>query len=111
MIPAVVLAAGASSRMGRVKALLPFDARDTFLTRILRTFDAAAVDDVVVVLGHEADRVRQQVEESGLRARFVVNDRFETGQLSSVLAGLAAIDRPGVLAMMMTLVDIPLVSA
>jgi len=111
VIPAVVLAAGASSRMGRVKALLPFDSRDTFLTHILRTLGDAAVDDVVVVLGHEAERVRDSIADSGLRARIVVNDRFETGQLSSVLAGLAAIDRPGVSAMMMTLVDVPLVSS
>ena len=50
VIPAIVLAAGKSSRMGRPKATLPLDGRDTFLTRIVRTFTEASVDDVVVVV-------------------------------------------------------------
>ena len=54
MIPALVLAAGRSSRMGRAKATLPLDGEDTFLTRIVRTFLEAGVDDVVVVVGHTA---------------------------------------------------------
>jgi len=97
--------------MGRPKATLPLDDADTFLTRIIRTFQEAQVDDVVVVLGHEAQAILKSVEHSGLSPRFVVNEQFESGQLSSVLAGLRAIDRPGVNAMLMTLVDVPLVSA
>lgn len=111
MIPLVVLAAGKSTRMGRPKATMRLDAADTFLTRIIRTCQDAPVDDVVVVLGHEAEAILKSVGQSGLAARFVVNDRYESGQLSSVLAGLRAIDRPGVSAMLMTLVDVPLVSA
>ena len=53
VIPAVVLAAGRSSRMGRAKATLPLGDADTFLSRIVRTFLAAGVDDVIVVVGHE----------------------------------------------------------
>src|SRR5216683_1714749 len=49
MIPAIVLAAGRSSRMGRAKATLPLDGGDSFLTRIVRTFLEAGVDDVIVV--------------------------------------------------------------
>jgi len=97
--------------MGRPKATLPLDDADTFLTRIIRTFQEAQVDDVVVVLGYEAQAILKSVERSGLSPRFVVNEQFESGQLSSVLAGLRAIDRPGVNAMLMTLVDVPLVSA
>lgn len=110
MIPVVVLAAGKSTRMGRPKATLRLNDADTFLARIIRTFQAAQVDDVVVVLGHEAEAILKSVEQSGLSPRFVVNEQFESGQLSSVLAGLRAIDRPGVNAMLMTLVDVPLVS-
>ena len=82
-----------------------------FLTRIIRTFQHAEVDDVVVVLGHEADAVRESVASSGLSARVVVNVDYERGQLSSLLAGLRAIDRPGVSAMLITLVDVPFVSS
>ena len=111
MIPAIILAAGLSTRMGRPKPLLPLADGDTFVTRIVRSFLDAGVDDVVVVLGHEADAVAAKLVESGVAARFVVNEAYETGQLSSVLRGLNAIDRPGVRAMLLTLVDVPLVSS
>jgi molybdenum cofactor cytidylyltransferase len=96
--------------MGRPKPLLPLTNGDTFVTRIVRSFLEAGVDDVVVVLGHEADAVAAKLIESGVAARFVINEAYHTGQLSSVLRGLNAIDRPGVRAMLLTLVDVPLVS-
>jgi molybdenum cofactor cytidylyltransferase len=95
--------------MGRSKAMLPFDSADTFLGHIVRTFLAADVDDVVVVVGHEADAVIQAFP-GDLPARFVENREYDRGQLSSVLAGLSVIDRPGVEAMLLTLVDVPQVS-
>ena len=111
MIPGLVLAAGRSSRMGRAKATLPLDAGDTFLTRIVRTYLAAGVDDVIVVVGHEGEAIVRSLVESGLPARFVVNREYDRGQLSSLVAGLGAVDRPGVQAVLVTLVDVPLVSA
>jgi CTP:molybdopterin cytidylyltransferase MocA len=111
VIPAVVLAAGRSSRMGRAKATLPLDATDTFLTRIVRTFLDAGVDDVVVVVGHEADAIVSSFSASGLPARFVVNHDYDRGQWSSLVAGLGVVDRPGVSATLMTLVDVPLVTS
>jgi molybdenum cofactor cytidylyltransferase len=111
MIPALVLAAGRSTRMGRAKALLPLGADDTFLTKIVRTFHAAGIDDVVIVVGHDRDAVMQSFAVSELPARFVVNADYDRGQLSSLVAGLGAIDRPGVRAVLMTLVDVPLFSA
>jgi molybdenum cofactor cytidylyltransferase len=97
--------------MGRPKATLPLDGRDTFLTRIVRTFLEAGVDDVVVVVGHHAAEIVESFSESGLRARFVVNPDYDRGQLSSILAGLAVVDRPGAVAALVTLVDVPFVSA
>lgn len=112
MIPAIVLAAGRSSRMGRAKATLPLDAGDTFLTRIVRTFRDAGVDEIIVVVGHGADAIAANFAPSGLAARFVVNDRYDRGQLSSLLAGIAALDAyEHVEAILVTLVDVPLVAA
>ena len=111
VIPAVVLAAGRSTRMGRSKPLLPLTASDTFVSRIVRTFLDAGVDDVVVVLGHEAEAVVEGLRATGLAVRIVTNARYDSGQFSSVLAGLNAIDRPGVTGMLLTLVDVPLVAA
>nr|MDP9344044.1 nucleotidyltransferase family protein [Actinomycetota bacterium] len=50
---------------------------------------AGGVDEVVVVLGHDADRVREALRLPD-RARAVVNPRFEAGQSSSLQAGLEA---------------------
>ena len=111
MIPAIVLAAGRSSRMGRPKAALPLGDGDTFLTRIVRTFRAAGVQDVIVVVGHDAEAIVASFAESDLPARFVMNAAYDRGQLSSLVTGLNAVDRPGVAAVLVTLVDVPLVSA
>lgn len=111
VIPAIVLAAGRSSRMGRAKATLPTGDGHTFLTRIVQTFLDAGVDDVIVVVGHDADAIAASFSESGLPARFVVNRDYDRGQLSSLLAGLGVVDRPGVSAVLVTLVDVPLVSS
>src|SRR5215510_788307 len=97
--------------MGRAKATLSIDERDSFLTRIVRTFLDAGVDDVVVVVGHEAEAIVSAFSTSGLPARFVVNRDYDRGQWSSLVAGLGIVDRPGVAAVMITLVDVPLVTA
>src|SRR3990167_8353296 len=85
VIPAIVLSAGRSSRMGRAKALLPLAGGDTFLVRIVRAFLEAGVDDVVVVLGHEADAIAASCAASGVPARFVVNSEYDRGQWSSLI--------------------------
>lgn len=91
MVSAVVLAAGLSSRMGgRPKALLAFDERDSFVTRIVRTFADAGIGDIVVVVGHEAPAVMAAVQASGLPARCVINAAYVSGQLSSIITGLDA---------------------
>lgn len=110
MVPAIVLAAGKSVRMGRLKATLRVDDRDTFLTRIVRTFMEAGVADVTVVLGYQAPVLIEQLRQAGLSPRLVINEAFESGQLSSLHAGLNAVDGEGVEAILLMLVDAPLVS-
>ena len=59
MIPAIVLAAGMSSRMGRTKALLPIGSSlETFLTRIIRVLREGGIESIVVVIGGDAAAVR-----------------------------------------------------
>lgn len=119
MIPAVVLAAGLSTRMGRPKALLPVSGSpsgdpasgDTFVTRIVRSLHEAGVAPIIVVLGYEAPAIERRLRLSGLGARVVVNPDYESGQLSSFLTGLRAAAGPDVEALIVTLVDVPLVSA
>jgi molybdenum cofactor cytidylyltransferase len=110
MIPAIVLAAGKSTRMGRPKASLQIGA-DTFLSRIVRTFHDAGVADIVIVVGHDAGTIMSSPSLSGTGARFAINPDYESGQLSSIVAGLDAVDTPDVPAALVTLVDVPLVAA
>jgi molybdenum cofactor cytidylyltransferase len=109
--PAIVLAAGASSRMGHPKANLPLEDGDTFLSRIVKTFRRAGIEDVVVVVGFDADSLVDPFARSGEVARLIENPDPASGQASSLIRGLNAIDRPGVAAALVTLVDVPLVSA
>jgi molybdenum cofactor cytidylyltransferase len=114
MIPAIVLAAGKSSRMGRTKALLPIGTSgETFLTRIVRVLRDGGIESIVVVVGGDAAAVRAALPREDASLSAVENPRFEDGQLSSLLVGLAAVEqRYGhVEAVMVTLVDLPRISA
>ena len=100
--------------MGRPKALLPTGAgSETFLARIVTTLQEAGLDDVVVVTaaGEAAEAVREGLSSLPALVRVVENPHPERGQLSSLLVGLAAVDHPGVRAMLVTLVDVPFVTA
>ena len=114
MIPAIVLAAGKSSRMGRPKALLPIGSSgDTFLTRILHVLRDGGLHRAFVVIGAEAAAVRATLPRDDGFLRIVENPDYELGQLSSLLTGLAAVEdeNDAVLAALVTLVDLPLISA
>lgn len=107
MTPAIVLAAGASRRMGRPKALLEAGDR-TFIRTILHALRDAGVPEAVVVVRPGQPLVIREIEASGF-GRAVINTQADEGQLSSLLTGLDAIDRPGVEAVIVTLVDVPLI--
>jgi molybdenum cofactor cytidylyltransferase len=113
MIPAIVLAAGKSSRMGRTKALLPVgSSQETFLTRIIRVLREGGIDAIVIVIGGDAVAVRASLPRGDASLAVVENPRYEEGQLSSLLVGLAAVEQryDDVDAVMVTLVDLPLIS-
>jgi len=109
VIPAIVLAAGASSRMGRPKPMLAMEDGRTFVRHIVNTLHDAGVTEIVVVVRPDADAVVREVAAS--RGRAIVNPDPDRGQLSSLVAGLDAIDGPRIVAALITLVDVPLVAA
>jgi molybdenum cofactor cytidylyltransferase len=84
----IVLAAGESRRMGTPKQLLPFGER-TILERVVDTLLTAGVGQVIVVLGHLADRVRTVLGDRPVQA--IVNEAYRQGMLSSVKCGVQAI--------------------
>jgi molybdenum cofactor cytidylyltransferase len=84
VIAGVILAAGASSRMGSPKALLEYRG-ETFVGRLVRVLGSVA-EPVIVVLGYQAETIRPAVARN---ARVVVNPAPERGQLSSLQTALA----------------------
>lgn len=108
---ALVLAAGESTRMGRPKPLLEF-AGETFLERILRTLGQLdGLDARCVVLGHEAAKIRRAADLEG--AVVLTHRGYRQGMLSSLKAGAKAALRelPDLEALLVCLVDQPLVQA
>ena len=85
----VVLAAGESRRMGQPKQLLSFG-ESTILERVVDTLLAAGVGEVIVVLGHLAERVGAVLGDRSVRA--VINASYRQGMLTSVKCGVRAID-------------------
>jgi molybdenum cofactor cytidylyltransferase len=97
--------------MGRSKALLPCgDRGDTFVRRLVGALCEGGVQDALVVGRPDDDELRAEVEGLALRARYVENPNADEGQLSSVLAGLAAADHPGVRGILVTPVDAPMIA-
>lgn len=99
----LILAAGASSRMGRPKALCLLDG-ETFVARLVNALLAAGCREVVVVLGAHAARIRPAIPG---RARAVYAAEWRRGMRASLRAGLAALP-PG--PVLLTHVDRPLVA-
>jgi molybdenum cofactor cytidylyltransferase len=84
----IILAAGMSSRMGSPKALLVYRG-ETFVDRLIGLL-APHCHPVIVVLGHDAERIHSAMARADL-ALVVVNREYRRGQLSSLQAGLKAV--------------------
>jgi molybdenum cofactor cytidylyltransferase len=111
MPAAIILAAGDSTRMGRPKALLPDPEGRPFVARLVRTFSAAGVQQVIVVTGslHAQIAAALSADDLPVIPQLVNNPQPALGQISSLWIGLDAAIQLGVPGVLMTLVDIPLV--
>ena len=91
---AILLAAGESRRMGRSKALLPWQGV-SLLEHQIAALRSGGVDNVVVVLGHQADKLTTVLE--GVEGvTWQINPNYLQGKTTSIKVGVRALepDRP-----------------
>jgi molybdenum cofactor cytidylyltransferase len=112
-VAGLILAAGSSTRMGRNKMLLDLDGRSV-VRRTVEAALAAGLDRVVVVLGHEADRVRGSLDglegAAGVSCELIVNADHAKGVGTSLHAGLRHV-APSADAAVVILADMPFVTS
>jgi molybdenum cofactor cytidylyltransferase len=90
IIAAVVLAAGASRRFGNGNKLLATVEDQPLVARVIAAIEAGGIDRVVVVTGHEPDRIAQAT--AGRGRRITYNERHGRGMGTSIAAGIKALD-------------------
>lgn len=103
-IAAIVLAAGQSRRMGGRNKLLMNIGDVPLVRRTVSEVLAAPVSEVVVVTGHEPERVREALR--GLNVRIIHNPRFADGLSTSLKVGVGAVT-PDAAAAVICLGDMP----
>lgn len=102
---AILLAAGESSRMGQLKALLPWRGRPLLQHQTAALLDGGA-DGVVAVLGHRADELRPLLEgQPGIF--WTLNPDYRQGKTTSIKAGLSTLDGNAVDDILLLNVDQP----
>jgi len=106
MVSAVILAAGASTRMGTQKLLLPFGG-EPLVRRTVRQVCDAGFDDVLVVLGSEHEQTLAALE--GLSIRHAINVMYRTGMGSSFRTAVAHLGDSA--AALFALADQPFITA
>jgi molybdenum cofactor cytidylyltransferase len=87
-VVAVVLAAGASTRLGLNKLCVRLNG-EAVVRRTVRLFMTPGIDEIVVVTGFEAQRVEKEL--SGLPVTFVHNEQRHDGMSSSIKAALPVV--------------------
>lgn len=111
MLTAVILAAGASTRMGSPKALLQAPDGRPFAARIVRSLLSAGLERIVVVTGAAHDAIVASIDQDGppVRPVFAQNPNPARGQLSSLWIGMDAAIDERTDGLLVTLVDVPMV--
>ena len=89
-VAAVLLAAGESTRMHEMKALLPWLGGRSLLAHQAHALAEAGYEPIVTVLGHLAERLRQ-VLTGPEPLQIVENPRYREGRTTSITAGLGAL--------------------
>mgnify|MGYP003958206879 FL=1 len=104
MISAVILAAGESRRMGAQNKLLLQIGSEVLIRKFVESVCASAADAVLVVLGHEAEKIKAVLQDQTVS--FVNNTCFEEGMTTSIQSGVKAASTEST-GLMICLADLP----
>lgn len=85
---AIILAAGASTRMKKQKLLLPFNGK-TIIETVVENVRKSVNLNVMIVLGSHREQIREQFVNCNVK--FCVNENYLDGMLSSVICGFRAL--------------------
>lgn len=88
-ISALLLSAGESRRMGHINKLELLVEGTPLVRRTVQTLLASHLEEVVVVVGHEAEKVQALL--AGLPVKITYNERYREGQMTSVYKGMEAL--------------------
>jgi molybdenum cofactor cytidylyltransferase len=86
VIAGLILAASQGKRLGAVKPLMPAD-HAVLLDKVVRQCRKAKLDELIVVLGHEARQIVQRIPLNGIKV--IINSEHRVGSSSSIQRGLA----------------------
>lgn len=85
---AIILAAGASTRMQKQKLLLPYKGK-TIIEMVVENATRSVSSNVVVVLGSHREQIKEQLQ--NLDVKFCINENYQDGMLSSVICGFGTL--------------------
>jgi molybdenum cofactor cytidylyltransferase len=103
----ILLAAGASKRLGRSKQLLKYRGQ-TLLEHSLETALASMAETIVVVLGANAEQIGAGIKND--KVQVVINCEWKEGMASSIRSGIKAITKIGVEGIILMVCDQPYVT-
>lgn len=106
-VSAILLAAGESKRMGKLKQLMPLG-NTTIVEQTIDNLLSSGVSEVIVVLGHRAEEVMKRVATRPIK--IAVNPIYHQGMGTSIAAGLNLVDSRAQ-AVMLALGDQPFVDS
>lgn len=107
MVSAILLAAGESKRMGKLKQLIPWG-KTTMVERAIDNLLNSNVSEVIAVLGYRAEEIMEKIATKSIKV--AVNPTYHQGMSTSIITGLNLIDDRA-RAIMLALADQPLIDS
>lgn len=104
-LSAIILSAGYSSRMGKLKPLLKFGNKYA-LEILVEAYINSQIDDIVIVVGYRAADIMDRLKH--LNVKWVVNPKYDEGMYSSIKVGLNQLDKASI-GFFINPVDVPII--